>query len=156
MSATHRWLGPAQGILTVAGIGVAGYLTYVKLFGIEPYSAGIGSCESVQSSPYAEIFGIPVAVLGLGAYLVLLGLWWMKERDWQGWGSLARQLFFLVTLAGVLFSAYLTYLELFVILEICIWCVASAIVMLLLFALALMDMRMAEGEASDESGWEVA
>lgn len=154
-SAMDRWLGPAQGILTVAGLGIAGYLSYVKLFGLEPYCAGIGSCEAVQSSPYAEILGIPVAVLGLGAYLALLVLWWVKERDWRGLGSLATQVFFLVTLAGLLFSAYLTYLELFVILEICIWCVASAIVMLLLFVLALVEMLTRDQEVRDEPGWEM-
>lgn len=129
-----------QAVLLLAGIGIAGYLTYVKLFGLEPYCAGVGDCEAVQTSRYAELFGIPLAVLGLGAYLALLALWWVKERDWQGFGLLAAQVFFLGTLVGLLLSAYLTYLELFVILAICPWCVASAAVMTLLFLTSLAEL----------------
>lgn len=134
------WRSRLALVLTLAGIGIAGYLSYVKLFGLKPYCADLGDCDAVQSSPYAELFGIPVAILGLGAYLALLALWWAKQTNWRGLGQLARTGFFFVSLVGVLFSAYLTYLEIWVIRAICPWCVASAIVLTLLFVLSLLDM----------------
>lgn len=150
-STSPNWRDRLELLLIVAGIGIAAYLTYVKLFGLEPYCAGVGDCEVVQTSPYAELFGIPVAVLGLGAYFALLVLWLVRRSDWQGLGYLSGVGLFFVSLVGVLFSAYLTYLELFVIEAICPWCVASAIVMTAIFVLALVDMvrgREAEPEAA--------
>ncbi|MCB0204072.1 MAG: vitamin K epoxide reductase family protein [Anaerolineae bacterium] len=126
--------------MTIVGIAVAGYLTYVKLFAIEPYCAGVGNCEAVQTSPYAELMGIPVAIWGLFTYIVLLGMVLVKRADWRDLGHLAGMAFFLVTMVGVIFSAYLTYLELFVIHAICPWCVASAVVMTLLFVLSVIEM----------------
>jgi uncharacterized membrane protein len=139
MSSRHVWLDRIQLLLIVAGIGIASYLTYVKLFDVKPYCAGVGNCEAVQSSPYAELLGVPVAIWGLLSYLGLLALFLVKRADWRGFGHLARQVTFLATLVGVMYSAYLTYLELFVINEICPWCVASAIVMTALFVLAIVD-----------------
>lgn len=144
---TRKWLDWAQLALIVAGIGIALYLSYVKLFGLEPYCAGVGNCEAVQTSPYAQFFGIPVAVLGLGAYLALLVLWWVKRTDWNDLGYAAGMAFFFVSLVGVLFSAYLTYLEIFVIEAICPWCVASAVVMTVLFFLSLAELVRGEPEA---------
>jgi uncharacterized membrane protein len=149
MSSRHVWLNRIQLLLIVAGIGIASYLTYVKLFDVKPYCAGVGNCEAVQSSPYAELLGVPVAIWGLLSYLGLLALFLVKRADWRGFGQLARQLTFLATLVGVMYSAYLTYLELFVINEICPWCVASAIVMTALFALAIIDVFATHEEEED-------
>lgn len=143
---TRKALDWAQLALILAGIGIAVYLSYVKLFGLEPYCAGVGDCEAVQTSPYAQLFGIPVAILGLGSYLALLALWWVKRTDWSDLGYMARMAFFFVSLIGVLFSAYLTYLEIFVIEAICPWCVASAIVMTILFLLSLVELLRGEPE----------
>ncbi|MFZ2359325.1 MAG: vitamin K epoxide reductase family protein [Anaerolineae bacterium] len=140
MNAKRNWLSIAQLVLIIAGIGIASYLTYVKLFDIKPYCAGVGDCEAVQTSPYAELLGVPVAIWGLLSYLGLLALYLVKRSNWRGFGQLARQLTFLATLVGVMYSAYLTYLELFVINAICPWCVASAIVMTALFVLAIIDV----------------
>jgi uncharacterized membrane protein len=143
---TGTWLDRFQAGLIVAGIGIAGYLTYVKLFGLKPYCADLGNCDAVQNSAYAEFFGIPVAVLGLLTYAALLVLWWVKRADWRGLGYPARLAFFFVSLIGVLFSAYLTYLEIWVIHEICPWCVASAIVMACLFVLILVEVIRGDDE----------
>lgn len=141
------WPDRLQAILVVIGIGIAAYLTYVKLFGLKPYCADIGNCDAVQNSAYAELFGIPVAVLGLLTYLALLALWWVKRVDWRGLGYPAQLGFFFVSLVGVLFSAYLTYLEIWVIRAICPWCVASGIVMLGIFLLSLFEVI--RGAAAD-------
>ena len=140
MGNSRPWLTRLQLILTVAGIGIASYLTYVKLFTIKPYCAGVGDCEAVQTSPYAELFGVPVAIWGLLTYLVLLALILVKRSDWRELGHPAGMAVFLVTLVGVIFSAYLTYLEIAVIHAICPWCVASAVVMVALFILSIIEM----------------
>jgi len=112
--------------LAAIGIAVAGYLTWVHYAGLNPVCVG-GShgCETVQASRYAEVAGIPVAVIGLAGYLALLA-------TALAGGFAARAAGAALAVGGVAFSAYLTYLELFEIHAICQWCVASAVVMLLL------------------------
>ena len=83
---------------------------------------GSGRCQSVQASSYATIFGVPVAALGLVSYSGLLLAALLR-------GEAGVYLGLLVALVGTLFSAYLTYLEVFVIHAICEWCVASAALM---------------------------
>lgn len=150
MANSRPWVTRLQLIFVVVGIGIAGYLTYIKLFAIEPYCAGVGNCEAVQSSPYAELLGVPVAIWGLLTYLALLGLLLVKRSDWRGLGHLAGMATFLVTMVGVIFSAYLTYLELAVIHAICPWCVGSAVVMTVLFVLSVIEMFFGGDSDDDE------
>jgi uncharacterized membrane protein len=117
--------------LAVAGLGicVAGYLTYVHYAGLEPFCAGGGhGCERVQSSTYAKLGGVPVAVLGLGGYLAIAAALLAP-------GERARLAAAALAVVGAGFSGYLTYLELFVIDAICQWCVASAVLLTLLAVL---------------------
>jgi uncharacterized membrane protein len=110
---------------------MSAYLTWVHLRGVAPVClAGGGGCETVQSSRYAEILGVPVAALGLGGYAGLL-----LSALLRGEGGALLGLF--VTLVSVIFSAYLTYLELFVIYAICQWCVTSAALMTAAFILCV-------------------
>jgi uncharacterized membrane protein len=110
-------------VLAVTGLCMSAYLTWVHLRGVAPVClAGGGGCETVQSSRYAEILGVPVAALGLGGYAGLLLSALLR-------GEAGALLGLFVTLVSVLFSAYLTYLELFVIYAICQWCVSSAALM---------------------------
>ncbi len=116
-------------VLAVAGLLMSAYLTWVHLLGLSPVClAGNGGCEAVQSSRYAEIFGVPVATLGIGGYAGLL-----LSALLRGEGGALLGLF--ITLVSVIFSAYLTYLELFVIYAICQWCVSSAALMTAAFVL---------------------
>jgi uncharacterized membrane protein len=118
-------------VLALAGLCMSAYLTWVHLRGVAPVClAGGGGCETVQSSRYAEILGVPVAALGLGGYAGLL-----LSALLRGEGGALLGLF--VTLVSVLFSAYLTYLELFVIYAICQWCVSSAALMTVAFILCV-------------------
>jgi uncharacterized membrane protein len=120
---SDRRLRIAVAALAVAGIAVAGYLTWVHYAGVEPICAGGGGgCERVQNSSYAELAGVPVALLGLIGYgLILLSL--------AVPGDAGRFAGALLALVGFGFSLYLTYLELFEIDAICQWCVASAVLM---------------------------
>lgn len=119
--------------LAAIGVVVATYLTTVHYAGAEPICALSGSCEKVQSSQYAELGGIPVALIGLGGYLAILASLVVARGES---GRLARVG---MTGVGFGFSVYLTSLELFVIDAICQWCVASAVLMTALFVLAVRD-----------------
>ena len=109
--------------LSVAGLLVSTYLTWTHLRGVAPVCVGgSGGCETVQASRYSEILGVPVAVLGLAGYAGLLFSTLLETE-----GGVFFGLF--VALVGVLFSGYLTWLEVFVIGAICQWCVVSAALM---------------------------
>jgi uncharacterized membrane protein len=112
--------------VVLAGVGVASYLTYVHYAGLQPFCAGGGhGCERVQSSSYARLGGIPVALVGLAGYLAIAAALLAP-------GERARLAAAALAVSGFGFSAYLTYLELFVIDAICQWCVASAVLLTLL------------------------
>jgi uncharacterized membrane protein len=111
-------------VLTVLGIAVAGYLVYVHYADINPVCNIAHGCHKVQTSEYAKLAGIPVALLGLIGYVSILGALLVP-----GQGEAARMGAALFALVGFGFSMYLTYRELFTIDAICQWCVLSAILM---------------------------
>ena len=116
--------------VALAGLGIAGYLTVVHYSGGDPVCAVAHGCATVQQSEYASLGGVPVAVLGLLGYLaVLVAL----ARDGEAWRTAAAFL----SLAGLGFSGWLTYVELAVLEAICIWCVGSAVCMTLLAGLTV-------------------
>jgi uncharacterized membrane protein len=123
-----RRLVVAIAIISVIGIGIAGYLTYVHYAGIKVLCLSSGGCETVQSSTYAKLDGIPVAVLGLAGYIgILLSLALP--------GDVGRLSGLGLALIGFGFSAYLTYREIFTIKAICQWCVSSFVLMAVLLVL---------------------
>ena len=124
-------LRAAAAALALAGLAIAIYLTVLHYDHSAPVCVGGGGgCEKVQSSDYAELMGIPVALIGAVGY-ALIGLSLLVP------GDAGRFAGALLGLVGVGFSLYLTYLELFVIDAICQWCVASAVVMVVLAGLTL-------------------
>jgi uncharacterized membrane protein len=101
--------------LSVAGMGVAAYLVFIHFRGGQYFCGGIGDCDYVNSSPYAVVLGVPVALFGLLTYVAILCITVAGERAPAGWMTTFSPLaVFALSLAGVLFSAYLTYLELYV------------------------------------------
>jgi uncharacterized membrane protein len=131
----------ATAVLAVIGIGIAGYLTYVHYAGINPICvAGGGGCEKVQTSRWAELGGIPVAVVGLAGYVCILGSLLLPE-------AVGQMVAALLSFVGLGFSAYLTYRELFTIHAVCQWCVASAVVMALLAAVSVARLLRVEAPA---------
>jgi uncharacterized membrane protein len=133
-----KWMELAIPILALIGLGVAGYLTYVEIQLAEAFCGPVGDCNAVQSSPYSRLFGlIPIGVLGVVVYVVLLIVWlwgWFSDHRWSRY---AFRVIFVLALVGTLFSIYLTYLELFVIKAVCMWCLASAVIMTLIMLLSL-------------------
>src|SRR5215208_6371326 len=121
-----RPLRIASLLLSVLGIGVAGYLTYVHYADISPICAGgSGGCEKVQASDQSRLAGIPVALLGLLSYITLLVLNVLE-------GELARTGAALVAVVGFGFSVYLTIESVTVIEATCQWCLSSLAVMTLM------------------------
>lgn len=131
--------------LALAGIGVAGYLTLAH-YRQQILVCGVGDCQTVQNSPYAEIGGIPIALLGTGMYLTLVGLGVARWR-WPERSDLVTSVAFAVALAGTLYAAYLTYLEIWVIRAICQWCVVSAVLTLGILAVELYGLQRLLGTA---------
>lgn len=135
-SLPDRAAGVLIPLLSVAGLGVALYLTYVETQNVAAVCGPVGDCNAVQSSPFAKLFGVlPVGLLGALGYVAILAAWAVRHRD--PFARLAPLAIFGMALFGVLFSAYLTYLELYIIRAVCIWCLTSAIIMALLLVLAV-------------------
>lgn len=127
--------------LALAGVGLATYLAMYKLGMIGTLACTVGSCETVNLSKWATFLGMPVAVWGVGFYVVLFLVALLGTMDRfvnEAWVSHAL---LLLTGWGVVFSAWLTYLELYVIHAICMFCVISAILVCVLFLLALVEWR---------------
>jgi len=130
-------------VLCILGIGVAGYLTWTHLAGTDPYCGGAHGCTDVQNSPYSEVAGIPVSVVGLAGYVVLMVLSMLRGRVNAKVGFFLPVLSFGAALIGVLYSAYLTYLEAYVILAWCYWCLTSAAIITAVWILSIFDLRRA-------------
>lgn len=125
-------------ILSIIGLGVALYLAYVETQEVAAICGPVGDCNAVQQSPYARLFGVlPVGVLGAAGYIAILASWfWGRLRkDWLA--QKAPLAVFVMTLFGLIFSIYLTYLEPFVIKAVCAWCLTSAVIMSLLYLLSI-------------------
>jgi uncharacterized membrane protein len=135
-------------ILCAVGVGIGAYLSYVALNkNVEAFCGGVGNCHKVQNSEYSRVGGVPVAVLGFGMYLVLFALTVARRFDARllrrPAPSIVGTWTFAVALAGTLYSAYLTYLEVFVIRAICPWCVTSATLVTVITLVAIPDARRA-------------
>ena len=127
--------------LALAGIFLALYLLLYKLGMIGALTCSVGSCETVNTSKWAKFLGLPVAGWGVAWYVATfaLALASIQERFAESKTISLAMLF--LTSTGLLFSAYLTWLELFVIHAICQWCVVSAILVLVMFILIVLDYR---------------
>jgi uncharacterized membrane protein len=122
-------------VLALLGAGVAAYLTYVETSGATAVCGPVGDCNTVQQSAYANVFGVPVGVLGLVGYGIVLALWALGLQA-RAFAAKARRLLVVVALAGTAFSVYLTFLEPFVIGATCLWCLSSAVLITAILWLA--------------------
>ncbi len=125
-------------ILSVIGLGVAFYLTFIETTNAKAVCGPVGDCNAVQASPYAKLFGVvPVGLLGAVGYIGILAAWVLARMGRGRLAQLAPVAIFGMALFGVLFSIYLTYIELFVIHAVCIWCLSSAVIMALVLTLSV-------------------
>lgn len=136
--AVRGGLTAAIPILSIIGLGVAIYLTIVETQNVEPVCGPVGDCGAVQASPFAKMFGfLPVGLLGAIGYVAIIAAWLLGRYGKGAPARLAPLVLFGMALFGVVFSIYLTWLELFVIRAVCIWCVTSAFIMSFVLALSV-------------------
>ncbi len=138
-------------MLAILGLGVAAYMTWAELTGNATSCPGhvqdatgepgtiVVDCGFVQKSVYARVFGIPVAVLGVIGYAAIVAIWLLENRSaiLHEYGHL---LVFGMALFGLLFTLYLTYTELFIMYTVCTWCLISAVLMTLIFVIAVLRL----------------
>lgn len=119
-------------VLSVLGVALATYLTYIHYANIKPLCGrGGGTCLKVQTSQYSKLAGVPVALMGLIGYILILGTLLAPEEERWRFATVA------LTLGGFGFSAYLTYREVFSLEEICEYCVSSAVLLTVMLGLSL-------------------
>jgi len=131
---SDRRLRFAVAAIAAVGAGIAAYLTYARYAHVT-IACATGGCETVQASAYAELAGIPVATLGLAAYVFVLGTAFFR-------GELARVAGAATAIAGVLFGVYLLVVQLVVIDALCHWCLASDLVLDALAVVCLLRLRV--------------
>ncbi len=134
-----RW-GAVMTLLALGGLAIATYLLTVRLLGDAPACGPVRGCDTVASSEYATVLGMPVALFGVGFSLALLGavvVWWRRGDRGALYAAYG------LGLLGVVAVAYLTYLEIFVIEAICVWCVSYAVTILAGWILAILAVRSA-------------
>jgi uncharacterized membrane protein len=128
-------------LLSLAGLFISAYLYLYKIGKIGTLACGTGGCEMVQLSPWSRVAGIEVSLVGVVGYAVLTALSLaalqpgLSSRRWPA------QLLTLLAAIGVVFTLYLTYLELFVIHAICRWCVGSGAIIVAILIATLLDRR---------------
>jgi len=135
-------------LLALVGLLVATYLWLYKIGVLGELQCGTGDCEYVQTSRYAELFGIPVAFYGVVGYVALFaaGLAGLQPRfatDRRVAAGLAA-----LASVGFAFTLYLTAIELFVLHAVCRWCVGSAVIMTAIWVLSIAQLRLLRSSAS--------
>lgn len=128
-------------VLALAGIFVATYLLLYKLGMIGALNCSVGSCETVNTSKWATFLGLPVALWGVGFYTGLFALALLSVQARYADSKGMSQLLLMASGTGVVYSAWLTYLELAVIHAVCQWCVVSAVIVTAIFIVCVLDYR---------------
>lgn len=136
--------------LSLAGLFVALYLTLYKAGVIGGLACNVGKCETVNLSKWATLLGLPVAAWGMGFYGAVFAVAMAGTTERHADASWVPLALVALTGWGVLFSAWLTYLELFVIHAICMWCVVSAILTVVLFAISVHEWRESRRELAPD------
>jgi uncharacterized membrane protein len=132
-------------VLALIGLLVSAYLTLHKFGVIGTLVCGTGSCEVVQTSKYAVVFGVPVPLLGLIGYAIILGVALVGLQSNRP--AIALTLFLLAD-GAFMFSLYLTYLEAYVIHAWCRWCLASAAISTLIWIFSLAELPRLRKQAA--------
>jgi uncharacterized membrane protein len=139
-------------VLSVIGIAVSFYLTYIEYTQAPVVCGPVGDCTSVQQSQYAKLFGlVPIGLVGIIGYLGVMVVWIAARKTSGATQKLLDFILWVLAWLGVLFSIYLTFLEPFVIGATCMWCISSAMVMtLLLWATTGRAKNFWQGDDDDE------
>lgn len=123
--------------LSAIGLAISVYMTIYKIWNNDSLCLGSGDCSTVNASPYSEIYGIPVAAVGVLGYLAILVLLLMETRGSKFFAANGPLAVFGLSVGGFAFTVYLVYLEIYIIKALCPFCVASQAIMTILFVLSL-------------------
>lgn len=131
-----KWLYRISVILVVIGLLVSVYMTIYKVTSNDALCLGSGDCSTVNASRYSEVYGIPVATVGIAGYLAILLTHWYEQRD-KFFEKNGPMLIFGLALAGFLFTLYLIYVEFAILRAYCPFCLASQSAMTLIFIISI-------------------
>jgi uncharacterized membrane protein len=124
--------GAGMTALALAGLAISAYLLAARIIGEAPACGPVKGCETVAASEYATVLGVPVALFGVVFSVILVTacvVWWRRADRRALYAAYG------LGLAGIIAVAYLTYLEVFVIGAICVWCVGYALTIVVGWAL---------------------
>jgi uncharacterized membrane protein len=141
---TDRHLRVAIAGLALAGAAVAAYLVYAR-YTDTPLACATGGCETVDHSKYAKVVGIPVAALGLAAYLAVFATALFSRLEAAAVGAA-------IVLGGLAFGIYLIVIQVAVIEAICQWCIASDVILAVLAIVTAERLRRLVRDAETPQG----
>ncbi|MGB7873525.1 MAG: vitamin K epoxide reductase family protein [Anaerolineales bacterium] len=131
-----KWLYRVSMILVVIGLLVSIYMTIYKVTSNDALCLGSGDCSAVNASRYSEVYGIPVATVGIAGYLAILLTHWYEQRD-KFFDKNGPMLIFGIALTGFLFTLYLIYIEFALLKAYCPFCLASQTAMTIIFIISI-------------------
>jgi len=122
--------------LTLLGLSISVYIWYGQRFR-RPIACWTRHCTRVIQSPYSRLLGVHNSAIGCWVFLLIFLMTWLRHAGLEPWPTLTAWTVALLSLTGTLVSAYLTYIQLFVLKGICNWCLTSALLILAIFILTL-------------------
>lgn len=134
-----KWLFRISAILVVIGLLVSIYMTVYKVTSNEALCLGSGDCSTVNASRYSEVYGIPVATVGIAGYLAILMIHWYERRD-KFFEKNGLMLIFGMALTGFLFTVYLIYVEFSILRAFCPFCLTSQAAMTVIFIISIIRL----------------
>jgi uncharacterized membrane protein len=134
-----KWLYRISVVLVLIGLAVSIYMTIYKVTSNNAMCLGSGDCSTVNASRYAEVYGIPVATIGIAGYFAILLTHWYERRD-KFFEKNGPMLIFGMALTGFLFTLYLIYVEFALLNAICPFCLTSQISMTIIFIISVIRL----------------
>jgi uncharacterized membrane protein len=134
-----KWLYRISVILVVIGLLVSIYMTIYKITSNNAMCLGSGDCSTVNASRYAEVYGIPVATIGIAGYFAILMAHWYEARD-KFFEKYSPMLIFGLALTGFLFTVYLIYVETALLHALCPFCLTSQVAMTVIFIISIIRL----------------
>ncbi len=134
-----KWLYRISVALVVIGLLVSVYMTIYKLTENNAMCVGSSDCRTVNESRFSEIYGIPVALVGVGGYAAMIAIHLMENRS-KFLRDNATMILFALSLMGFLFTLYLIYVEVALLKAFCPFCVTSQTAMTFIFAISVIRL----------------
>ena len=122
--------------LAIFGMLVSIYMTIYKISANDNMCLGSGDCSTVNASRYSEVYGIPVALIGVLGYAAIIGIYWLERRN-EFFKTNGSMILFGISLIGFFFTLWLVYVEIALIKALCPFCLASQITMTIIFILSI-------------------